>query len=176
MPQAPRVTVIGGAPGSGKTSLARLLAAAHPNGVHIETDSFFRSLAHRIDPSLPEAQRQNETVIRAYAAAARAYADGGFRVFLDGVIGPWALPLIAASVPRFEYVILHGPLALLLARTGARTDQPSATPDLVAHMHAQFDAVQGEWARHVIAIEGRSLDALAGQCRAGGHDRLFDGG
>ncbi len=51
------VVVMAGAPGSGKTTLARMLASDDPHGVHIETDLFFRFITNRIDPSLPEARQ-----------------------------------------------------------------------------------------------------------------------
>jgi chloramphenicol 3-O-phosphotransferase len=45
------ITIISGTPGAGKTSLARALAASDARGVHIETDEFFRFLAHPIGPT-----------------------------------------------------------------------------------------------------------------------------
>ncbi|MFT5212056.1 MAG: uridine kinase [Flavobacterium sp.] len=79
--------VIGGCPGSGKTSASKLLAEAIPNSVLIETDHFFEYLSDPINPSTA-ARSQNETVISAYCEAANIYRKGGCQVILEGVIGP----------------------------------------------------------------------------------------
>lgn len=98
------ISIISGTPGAGKTSLARLLSLSEPKGVHIESDVFFRFLAHRVDPSLPDAQEQNLTVVRAYVAAANQYSAGGYSVYLDGVIGsalsPKSGPVSSSSCAR----------------------------------------------------------------------------
>ncbi len=168
------VVVVGGVPGSGKTSLARLLASEDPQGVHLEMDGFFRALAHRCDPSLPEADTQNRTVVRACLAATTEYAAGGYTVYLDGVIGPWLLPAITAAVPTFQYVLLHAPLATALARARERATQPSATPEVVTRMHAQFEAVLDTYRRHVIETEGRTVREVADEVLvrrvSGAHD------
>lgn len=160
------ITIISGSPGTGKTSLAKWLASSDPNGVHIESDVFFRFLAHRIDPSLAEAQEQNLTVVRAYVAAANHYSAAGYSVYLDGVIGPWILPLIVAMAPGIEYVLLHAPLAVALERVRARPSQASATPDVVIRMHEQFSEIVAAYRLHVIQTHGRSIEAVADEYRS----------
>ena len=154
------ITIISGTPGSGKTSLARLLSASASRGVHIESDMFFRFLSHRVDPSLPEADSQNSTVVRAYVAAAVEYSAAGYDVYLDGVIGPWLLPLITPMASGIEYVLLHAPLDVVLARCQARTSQPSATPDVVIRMHEQFSNVPASFRKH-----GKSIERVADEYR-----------
>ncbi|MDB6062737.1 MAG: hypothetical protein JWM78_2840 [Verrucomicrobiaceae bacterium] len=155
------IVVIGGTPASGKTSLTHLLAAADTRGVHIETDRFFRFLAHRLDPSLPTAQQQNTTVIRAYVAAAIEYSAAGYSVYLEGVIGPWALLTVTALAANIQYVLLHAPLDVVLARSQTRAMQPSATAAVVTHMHQQFAKVVDEFRRHVIDTEYKTVEQVA---------------
>lgn len=161
------ITIISGTPGAGKTSLAHLLSLSEPNGVHIESDVFFRFLAHRVDPSLPDAHDQNSTVVRAYVAAAIEYSTGGYVVYLDGVIGPWMLPLIASMAPSIEYVLLHAPLDVALARTQGRTSQASAKPEVVGRMHEHFSEVLESYQKHVIQTNGRSIEEVANEYRSG---------
>jgi len=161
------ITIISGTPGSGKTSLARLLSANGSRGVHIESDMFFRFVAHRVDPSLPDASSQNSTVVRAYVAAALEYSAGGYDVYLDGVIGPWLLPLITSMASDIQYVLLHAPLDVVLARTQVRTSQSSATRDLVIRMHEQFSGIQDSFRKHVIQTNDKSIEQVASEYASG---------
>lgn len=161
------ITIISGTPGSGKTSLARLLSAGESRGVHIESDMFFRFLAHRVDPSLPGADNQNSAVVRAYVAAALEYSAGEYEVYLDGVIGPWLLPLITSMASGIQYVLLHSPLEVVLARTQARTSQSSATPDVVIRMHEQFSNIPDSFLKYVIHTDGKSIEQVANEYRSG---------
>ena len=160
------ITIISGTPGSGKTSLARLLSASQSRGVHIESDMFFRFLAHPVNPSLPEADSQNSIVVRAYLAAAREYSAGGCDVYLDGVIGPWLLPLISSMVSDICYVLLHAPLDVVLARVQVRTSQSSATPDVVIRMHEQFCNVPNSLQQHVLDTGDKSIEQVAKEYRS----------
>ena len=161
------ITIISGIPGSGKTSLARHLAASVPNGVHIESDVFFRFLSHRVDPSLPSADGQNSVVVRVYLAAAIEYSAGGYDVYLDGVIGPWQLPLITSLCPDMRYVLLHATLEVALARVRARTSQPSATEDVVVRMYEQFSNLPDVYRKHVISTSDKTIEVLASEYRVG---------
>ena len=151
------LTIISGTPGSGKTWLSAHLAKRETKGVHLETDRFFHFLAHRIDPSVPTAHAQNLTVVRAYTSAALAYSDGGYAVYLDGVIGPWMLNQVRALVPHFDYVLLHASLDTVLARAARRPRQRSATEDVIRRMHAQFEGVLEAYRSHVIDTDGKSI-------------------
>lgn len=160
-------------PASGKTSLARMLAQAHPQGVHVEADAFFRFMMQRQDPSLPVADHQNKVAMRACVAACVEYAAGACQVYLDGVVGPWLLPMITAIIPDIEYVLLHAPLDVVPARNNARTSQPSATPGVVSRMHADFEQVVGSFSRHVIGTEGKTTEQVANEYEAGSRAGTF---
>jgi hypothetical protein len=127
----------------------------------METDVFFHFLAHRIDPSLPESKDQNLSVIHAYTKSAVEYADRGYSVFMDGVIGPWQFPLIFPILKTFEYVILHVPIDVALTRARGRTSQSSAQPEVIRKMHEQFSQIIPEYGMHVINSKDKTLRQIA---------------
>jgi len=135
------ITLISGCPGSGKTTLSALLAERSERGVHVVTDQFYDFLARRIDPSTSAAHAQNSAVLRAFLLAARSFAEDGYEVFVDGVIGPWWLTDVARLCPDYHYVLLHTDLATALARTRQREGQPAASSGVVRVMHGQFEAI-----------------------------------
>ena len=160
------VTIVSGTPGSGKTNLCSYLAERDSRGVHIESDHFFRFLSHGLDPSTTESKTQNEIIVRSYAAATKVYSDGGYSVYLDGVIGPWLFPLLMPILGKFEYVLLHASLHITLARIKNRSGQDSATPGVAMRMHKQFSNVVNKYSRHVIDTGTLSIDAVAMEIEA----------
>ena len=144
------VTVISGAPGSGKTTLARSLAENSMKGVHIPTDYFSDFVRHKLDPSLPGSEIQNEVILNAWCDAAVVYRAAGYEVFVDGVIGPWWFEQLREKFGVFRYVVLSCDLKDSLSRVSARHGQSSATPEIVQRMHTQFLAVETDFRSHVI--------------------------
>lgn len=89
-----RIVIVTGAPGTGKTAVAALLAneSIFAKSVDLCMDDFYHSLCKgAIPPYLPESQSQNRIVMEALLGAAKCYASGGYDVIVDGVIGPWFL-------------------------------------------------------------------------------------
>lgn len=134
--------------------------------MHLEADRFFDFLTHEIDPSTPAAKTQNETVVKSYVAAACAYAAGGYAVYLDGVIGPWMLPLLMPTLGRIDYVLLHAAEAIALKRVKSRDGQDSATSGVALRMHKQFAAVAAEYEEHVVRTDDKGPAAIVDEIQA----------
>jgi chloramphenicol 3-O-phosphotransferase len=147
-----RITILTGSPGAGKTTLARALAAASPHGLHLVADVFYTFPAHPVSPILPESRVQNAAVIAAVARAASAFAARGYEVFVDGIIGPWFLPLVAtelgpSGIP-VDYVVLRIGLDDAIRRVAIREAGLEA---VVRHMHAAFEQL-GAYEPHVLDV------------------------
>jgi tRNA uridine 5-carbamoylmethylation protein Kti12 len=162
----PSIVIVTGSPGAGKTTLSAELARTSPRGVHLEGDRFFQFVAHPIPPTLPESSEQNATVIRATMRAAAAFATGGYEVIVDGIFGPWFLPVIATELEiphvRVDYVILDIDLAHALRRAGTRVEP--GPPAVVRQMHEEF-AKPHDYSEHVFRVSTRGTEDLAVELR-----------
>src|SRR5215469_884831 len=149
------LNIITGTPGAGKTSLAKRLAANAERGVHIPGDLFFTFIPRLIEPTDPESHAQNMSVVLAVTRAATAFVAGGYDVYLDAVVGPWFLPLVAAELRELEvsivYVILRLPFQEALRR--AKDRDQNFDEEIVRKLHPQFEGV-GPYEKHVIDITG----------------------
>jgi cytidylate kinase len=150
------ITIVSGCPGSGKTTLARTLAERSDEGLHLVSDDFYRYPGRPIAPTEPESKHQNETILRAVARAANAFRDGGYDVYVDGVIGPWMLPVICAELPDSEslaYVVLRADLGLALSRVRER--EGAGASAAVEQMHRALSEL-GDLAGCELETSGRS--------------------
>ena len=108
-----RIIVITGAPGTGKTTTASVIAEKSDLGksVHLHTDDFYHYLCKgAIPPHLPKSEEQNLVVIEAFLEAAKRFARGGYDVVVDGIVGPWFLdPWLRAAGQGYEvhYIVLR---------------------------------------------------------------------
>lgn len=161
------IVIVSGAPGSGKTALARALAEGAPQGLHLVSDLYYHFPARPIDPTLPESHHQNTVVMRALARSARAFAEGGYDVVFDGVVGPWFLPLLREELgggPSVSYLVLRVSEAEAVRRVRSR--QGSGASASVRHMVAAFREL-GEWEAHAVETEGRGPEEVLRLAREG---------
>ncbi|GAA3134545.1 putative kinase [Kribbella aluminosa] len=164
------VLLLTGPSGSGKTTVAGLVAtdAARPT-VQVTTDEFFRAIRTGfVPPYLPESQRQNAVVVDAIVAAVAVFADGGYDVVVDGIIGPWFLPAYRAAAAegqwRMSYVVLRPDLATTLERGLARGGVELTDADALTGLHAAF-ADLAELERHAIDTSGLDAAETAAEVR-----------
>jgi cytidylate kinase len=154
------ITIISGCLGTGKTVLSKTLAHAESAGLHFVTDTFYAFPSHALDPTTEEAHGQNATIMTAIGRAAAAFSEGGYTVFLDGVVGPWFLPTLVRewdAVAHVEYVILRATLEEALCRVLQR-DGP-VTSHRVRNMHEAFADLE-EYNTHVIETTQRTPDEV----------------
>jgi gluconate kinase len=135
-----QILIVTGTPGAGKTTTARsLVESCGRPAVHIHADDFWHFIRNgAIPPYLPESRRQNEVVMGALCAAAQRYADGGYFVVIDGIIGPWFLPAFSAVSRPLHYIVLRPDLDEAIRRCQLRGGETLADPIPISDLHSQF--------------------------------------
>lgn len=124
-----RIVIVSGACGTGKTSIARLLAknSTYDYAVHIHTDDFYQYIRKGyISPWLDGSGDQNETVIDAVVASTKSFSEGGYEVYVDGVIGPWFLEQwikLAEEGFDIRYIVLRPDEETTISRAFERTQR-----------------------------------------------------
>ncbi len=140
-----RIVIITGAPGTGKTTTASIVAKESDmdKSVNMHTDDFYHYLSKgAIPPHLPESNAQNLIVIEAFLEAAKRYVRGGYDVIVDGIVGPWFLgPWKNLVLERYEvhYIVLRASKEETLKRVVEREKLDRKTNiELVETMWEQF--------------------------------------
>lgn len=170
------VIIITGPPGVGKSTAARSLAGDSVRAaVHLHSDDFYHYIkAGWVAPYLPEAHEQNRVVIDVLADAAFGYADGGYLVFLDGIVGPWFLqPFLERSnrggIP-LHYVVLRLVLNESLRRARERTSlglRDSAPIRELQEQFGQLGALEGSVIDTTGLSPGQTVEQIGVLLRSG---------
>ena len=159
-----RIIIITGAPATGKTTTAAIIAKESDleKSVHIHTDDFYHYLSKgAIPPHLPESDNQNLVVIEAFLAAAKRYAQDGYDVIVDGIIGPWFLePWLNVVQEHYEvhYIILRANKKETMKRAIERSKlDREANIELVETMWEQFTNL-GMYEKNVIDTTTHTIE------------------
>jgi broad-specificity NMP kinase len=179
VPAAP-LLLLTGSPGTGKTTVAPLVADRHRDSVCLDLDWFFSKLGRgAIDPWRVEAHAQNRAVLGAAAAACAAFAAEGYVTVGEGIIYPFMLDLFeTAGAPHgvaVHYSVLRAPRAVVQQRIVDRRVEPQhadalADAAVVDDLWAQFEA-QAVETRHRVEVGARGPDEVAEEI-----DRRFRSG
>jgi len=167
----PSIIILTGPPGSGKTTTGELLASkSATKSVHMRADNFFDWVrAGFIPPDDPKSMDQNQTVLTAAAVAAIAYWRGGYEVIVDGIIGPWFLPIFHAAFVRAQapahYVVLRATPEVAIGRKMINDrSETEREMEAIRALHGAFGQL-GQLEAHVVDTSFISADHAARDVR-----------
>lgn len=138
-----RLLIFCGIPGSGKTTIARLVAKADPTAVHIQTDTIRAMIAApTFSPS------ESDLVYSAAVAVAKKALDADRMVILDATFGSKArrdktLEPLTGHYSRVDFVYVVCDLQTALRRNAARGGREAVPEDTVTDILTNFDDPPG---------------------------------
>ena len=140
VPVAGRLLVFCGVPGSGKTTIAHIVAESRPGAVHIQTDTVRGMIS---EPTFSAGE--SELVYNACTAAAREALDAGRLVILDATFGSRrrrekTAGSLSGHYSRVDFVLVACDLETALGRNSARPGMAAVPREKVIDMVKSFDA------------------------------------
>ena len=155
------VLVLSGPPAAGKSTVATLITDGWDLSIHLRADYFGDEFIRNgfLRPWTPESHEQNTTVIRAITAAAVEYANGGYSVVVDGIVGPWFVKLLTETFAShgvvWHYAILLPTSDVTLERSHSRSK--TITQEALDKMYGEFTSHLDGYEKHV--VDSTQLDA-----------------
>jgi predicted kinase len=160
------VLLLTGPPGSGKTTVAEIVASKFDRSVHVEADRFFSFvIGGYVDPWDPDAHEQNAVVMEIATEVARRYAEAGYFTILEGIFIPgWFFEptrerLRSASL-EVASAILRPPLATTVARARLRTPPKRLGEEVLEGLWRAFRDL-GPLERYVIENDSQDPERTA---------------
>lgn len=169
------VLILTGPPGSGKTTVSRILANRRARSAHLESDLFFGFIqSGYVEPWKREAHGQNGAVMQIVATAAVGYARAGYFTIVDGIVIPGRFfgPLrdsLDAAGHDVAFAVLRAPLAECVKRCAGRGPRSLSDANVIEQLWHQF-ADLGDLERNVIEVTGtadETADLVAASLEAG---------
>lgn len=153
-----RPLVLTGPPGSGKTTVGRILAGSADRGAFIDADDVRQLVVTGAAAPWegPEGERQRELGARNCALLAESLAGTGFEVVTADVLTPRSLAIWRSALPEVLVVRFVLPLDAALVRLGGR--HPFITPDELRWTHERETSAPPA-ADLVLDVTGLTLDA-----------------
>jgi len=158
------ILLLAGPPGVGKSTVSTQVAARHERSVLMPTDELHAWITRGyIEPWRAESYDQNVLIFHVAADAAGRFAEGGYDVVVDGVLGMWGLDPWRALGRPVSYALLLPDATVARQRATDRGEHPLKDLDVVDMMHSAFLAHLDGYERHVIDSTSQDVETTAAE-------------